>query len=195
MNRIKYLLYDTDLNINTKKIKVEHFKYKDDTLVKDFKRHLLIKYYSLLSEEVLSFKIITTFDTYYIEFENTECKLKDFFREIDTKNIILIVPCLPEGGTIARFDCFRIVIHSNEENHRNMPHIHIIKHDGGSMRIRLIDLKPLDKNILPKKIYKNIYDYLEKNRDYLIKMYDEIVNHKEIEKFVIDIYNNNMEDI
>jgi len=192
---IRYLLYDdTSNDINSKEFEIEYFEYNENTLVDQFWDKLLEKYSN--SEKImLTFKIVTVKDCYYIDWESANCKFKDFISKIDDENIIIILPCLPQGVTVARYDFYKIIIHSNEGVHKNMPHIHIINNDGRTTRVSLNDLKVLDEEILPKKVYKEIFDYLDENKEYLINLYNDIVNHKQIKKVTIDVIDSKEEDI
>lgn len=69
--------------------------------------------------------------------------LVEVFTDFQTDHLELVHFYIAGGASI---EChgYRFMVHSNEEIHRNLPHVHVIK-DDESVRYSLVTLEPLDK--------------------------------------------------
>lgn len=188
--KLKYFIYDYQNGINTKKVKIEKYKYNYNTFVKDFYNHLLKKYRKIYKDMVnspflVSFCIENTPFFSRINFDTQFLYMDEIIHNND--RVHCIIPNLPIGGTFATYKNIKLVMHSNEDIHKNLPHIHVISKEGLDTRINLLTLEEIDDNFLSKKELKTINNYLKDKQDFLLKCYDDIINHKNLAKFEIDI--------
>ena len=194
--RLKYFIYDAINNINTDEIIVKEFEYNNLTMVWDFYRTLLesyvdIKYNDLdniddIGQLICGFNIINNVNQIEVsEFNGTE-SLSDIIVGLEGK-ILCIIPLLPIGATVAKYQKYKIIIHSNEDNHQRFPHVHVIEKNGQSCVVNLKDLKIVEGIKIKGKTKKIIWDYLEDRRQFLIDTYNMILNHKDTKKIEIEI--------
>lgn len=69
--------------------------------------------------------------------------LAEVFTDFQTDHLELL-HFYVAGGASLECHGYRFMVHSNEEIHRNLPHVHVIK-DGESVRYSLVTLERLDK--------------------------------------------------
>lgn len=189
-NIIKYFIYDYQNGINTNRIKIEKFKYNKNSYVKDFYDHLLIKYKKIYKDLVNSPFLVSFYieNTPFFSKINFDTQFLYMDEIIHNNNLIhCIIPNLPIGGTFATYKNIKLVMYSNEDIHRNLPHIHVISKTGLETRINLLTLEEIDNNFLSKKELNTINKYLKDKQDFLLKCYDDIINHRNLAKFEIDI--------
>lgn len=195
MKKFKYFIYDV-LNITKEKeICIKEFEYNSTTLVYDFFYVLLEEYIKSNEERLgiykdvidnISFVCIdiiedirinnSTFDLFFSE-----------LAELHEEKVYCIVPSLPIGEIMAKYRNYKIIIHSNENNHLRFPHVHIYDQVGQNAVASLIDFTISDGLYLKRKDEKKIVEYLQKNQEKLTNFYNQVIEHKIPEKVVIDI--------
>ena len=194
---LRYFVYDIINNINTTdKITIKEFKYDSKTLVNSFYRELLNIYKTInfndldnvenISELIISFTIIDNVNQREIGSLNADDYLLDVLTDIEDK-ILCIIPRLPVGATFAKYNNYKIVIHSNEDIHRNFPHVHVLSNQGDGTVIDLVNMEISEGVELTGKDKKKIFEYLEENRELLINYYRQVVEHKLLDKISIEI--------
>ena len=175
-------------------ISVEEFSYDENTLVYDFYKVLCKKYVDIGYndakciedlEYLLSFNIVDNVNSRSIGIDNGNDYLKDIIVGIEDK-LLCILPSLPVGATFAAYRGIKIVIHSNEGNHVNYPHVHVINNEFETV-INLDSLEIVEGVELNGKVKKKIMKYLEENQEFLIDCYNKIVGHEDVGKIEIDI--------
>lgn len=196
MKEISYFIYDNENNLNcNKSLNIKTFKYNSETLIWDFYKELLqeyvyIKYDGASSIDELSsliyFKIIDVRGFRVIDESICDSKIEDLLNDLETK-LLIIFPILPIGATMASYKNIKIVIHSNEDVHLNYPHVHIIGAGYDDIFINLNTFDIIEGEFKDKKIKKKILAYLEGNQKKLLDYYDDVVNHKTIDKVNKDI--------
>lgn len=186
MKKIKYLIYDKIRNLNTKTLKLKKFYYTENTLCYEFREQLL-KSYPILLHDCIDFMIINGRDNPIISLKTCDMFFGEIARQFLPKEKIIVIPLIPNGGTFAIYKNIKLIIHSKEDIHKNLPHIHVIGDTGISTRLDLNTLTFIDKDFLSKKERKKILEYVRKNKDFLIESYNKIVQHQELDKIVIDI--------
>lgn len=183
-------------NINcTNSINISEFEYNHNTLVWDFYRHLLKAYVDIKFNDLdniddlimlLSFSIIDNVNSREINPDTGDLYFDELIHDLEEK-ILCIVPVLPIGATFASYRCYKIVIHSNEGNHLNFPHVHVISKNGLTTVIDLVKLEIVEGVELVGKEKKKIFNYLDENREILINVYKKIVSGMEIGEIKIDL--------
>ena len=71
--------------------------------------------------------------------------------------------------------------------HLNFPHVHILGAEGDETVISLIDLEICEGTDIRGKTKRVIIDYLSKNKEKLINYYNDVVEHKIVDKIVKEI--------
>lgn len=117
---------------------------------------------------------------------NSDEYLFDVLSDIADKTLC-IIPQLPVGATFAKYNNYRIVIHSDEDIHRNFPHVHVLSGDGDGTVIDLNKLEFCEGIELTGKDKKKIFEYLKDNQKTLLDYYNQIVEHKILDKISIEI--------
>ena len=197
MKVLKYFVYDNVTNKNTDYIKIEVFEYDSKTLVWDFYKVLAEKYLDNngnnyhkminINEviETLFFRVIGLNKDLEISSETGILTIEELFlNEID--KLICMQTIYPMGGIVAKYRNYKIVINSNEDIHRNLPHVHVWSPLGDNIFVDLKTFKykgDFNNNQAKKKIIK----YLKNKQEMLLSLYNSIVNHEIIEKVTIDI--------
>lgn len=188
MKTLKYLFYDNANDINNKELKINIFKYNDETIVKDLYMELRNKFYSDYGCEV-DYVIVDNICNYQIKFDNFEKPLKSVLEHCHLDNIIIVYSVLPIGGTGAIYNSYRIYIHSNELIHKHLPHVHVEYGGFNETRINLETLEIMDDDIFcSRKDKKKIIGYLKENQDRWIGYFNSIIEGKDpgmkIEKII-----------
>lgn len=194
---LKYFLYDIQSGINNgNDILVKEFKYTNLTLTNSFYYELLDEYvknnYNSLStaneisELISTFIVVDNVNNRLIGQFNSDEYLSDVINGIGDKTLC-IIPKLPVGATFAKYNNYRIVIHSDEDIHRNFPHVHVLSGDGEGTVIDLNKLEFYEGIELTGKDKKKIFKYLKDNQKILLDYYNQIVEHKILDKISIEI--------
>lgn len=194
---LKYFLYDIQSGINNgNDILVKEFKYTNLTLTNSFYYELLDEYvknnYNSLStaneisELISTFIVVDNVNNRLIGQFNSDEYLSDVLSDIADKTLC-IIPQLPVGATFAKYNNYRIVIHSDEDIHRNFPHVHVLSGDGEGTVIDLNKLEFYEGIELTGKDKKKIFKYLKDNQKILLDYYNQIVEHKILDKISIEI--------
>lgn len=194
---LKYFLYDIQSGINNgNDILVKEFKYTNLTLTNSFYYELLDEYvknnYNSLStaneisELISTFIVVDNVNNRLIGQFNSDEYLSDVINGIADKTLC-IIPKLPVGATFAKYNNYRIVIHSDEDIHRNFPHVHVLSGDGEGTVIDLNKLEFYEGIELTGKDKKKIFKYLKDNQKILLDYYNQIVEHKILDKISIEI--------
>lgn len=194
MKKFKYFVYDV-LNISgEKQINIKEFEYDSTTLVYDFYKKLLEEYIVANEERLgiykdlvdnISFNAIDIIENIRISNSTFELFFSEL-AELHNDKIYCIVPSLPIGEIMAQYRNYKIIIHSNENNHLRFPHVHIYDQVGQNAIASLIDFKISEGLYLKRKDEKKILEYLRENKEKLIDFYTQVIEHKTIEKVVID---------
>ena len=81
------------------------------------------------------------------------------------------------GGASRHCDGYRFQVHSDEDIHRNLPHIHVSR-DGIDIRYHLETLEPIDKLIMPHKRdnRKIIKPFLLENQKCFLEMWSNSIH-------------------
>ena len=194
MKKLKYFVYDTLNNINTQSITIEEFEYNNKTKVWDFYYELAKKYveigYNDATEidqiiETIQFEIIGVITT-SIDYSHGDMLLTKYFHSM-LNRVLCIIPIFGIGGLIAQYNNYRLIIHTNEDNHKRFPHIHVDS-IGNCSVINLVTLEQVEGIPITGKAKKKIFGYLKEYQDFLIQRYDDIVNKKivdKMEKYII----------
>lgn len=186
MKKIKYILYDRYNNKNNLVIKIKEFEYDDNTLVLDFEREILDVFYKDKDTCTYKFKIINNFDEPLIDEDTRSMYFDEFLRDYATKEIVIVVPIIPCGGTIARYKNINLVIHTDEEKHYHFPHIHVYS---ASEPKGVINIQTLEfhhgVDDFSKKDKKIIAKYVEENQGFLLKLYKDFLSGNEVKKVSI----------
>lgn len=189
MKKLRYFIYATLNNINTQSITIEEFEYNNKTKVWDFYYELAKKYveinYNGATEidqiiETIPFEIIGIMNT-PIDYDHGNILLFKYCEKM-LDRILCIIPIFAIGGLVAQYNNYKLVIHSNEDNHKYFPHIHI-NSVADCIVIDLKTLKQVEGFPITGKAKKKIFKYLKDNQNYLIQLYDDIVNKKIVDKF------------
>ncbi len=194
---LKYFVYDTVNDINTKKVSIEEFEYNKSTLVWDLYRELLKTYVNIryndldniddIGQLICGFNIIDTVNRIEISEFNGTSNLSEVISNVKDK-ILCIIPLLPIGATVAEYNKkYKVIIHSQEDNHQRFPHVHVCSKDGLSCVVNLNNLEIVEGVELTGKPRKIIWQYLENNKDFLIETYNMILKHKDTGKIEIEI--------
>ena len=195
MKKFNYFIYDI-LDIESdKKIEIKSFEYNSTTLVLDFYNTLVNEYVVKNCERVDDFESVSQMIEYYIP-----CLVKDkiinektfdlFFDELinnEDNHVYCIIPDLPVGGVVAEYRNYKIVIHSNENNHLHFPHVHVYDQIKQNSYVSLIDYEIKGDLSLKDKAGKKIMKYIKKNTEKLTALYNDVVSGKVVDKVVIDI--------
>lgn len=195
MKKFNYFIYDI-LNIESdKKNEIKSFEYDSTTLVLDFYNTLVKEYIVKNCERVDDFESVSQMIEFYIP-----CLVKDkiingktfelFFDELITKadnHLYCVIPDLPVGGVLAEYRNYKIVIHSNENNHLHFPHVHVYDQIRQNSYVSLVDYEVKGDLSLKDKSGKKIMNYIKKNTEKLTALYNEIISGKVVDKVVIDI--------
>ena len=193
MQTIEYFIFDTLDITKQKEIKIEKFKFNSSTLIADFYYELYNKYIVANKRKIRTFRDIIDTISFQIKAMNFESEINnDSFGElleellIKPKKLYCIIPVLPIGGTVAKFQNYRIVLRYKEESHDYYPHVHLYNQIGENVSISLIDFKIKGDMNIPKKDKKIIMRYLQDNKDKLINEYKQVVEHKIVKKVEIE---------
>ena len=175
MKTLKYLFYDNANNINTKELKINSFKYNNKTKIKEFYLQLKTRFYSVDDCE-MEYVIVDNIYNNKITFDNFDKDLEDLLKYCNLKNVVLIYPILPIGGTGAIYKGYRIYIHSDELRHKYLPHVHVEYGGFIETRINLNTLEIMDDDIFnSRKDKKKVLGYLKDNQEKWIGYYNSIV--------------------
>ena len=98
-----------------------------------------------------------------------------------------VIPDLPVGGVLAEYRNYKIVIHSNENNHLHFPHVHVYDQIRQNSYVSLVDYEVKGDLSLKDKSGKKIMNYIKKNTEKLTAHYNDVVSGKIVGKVVIDI--------
>ena len=196
MGIFKYFIYDV-LNISgEKEIRIEEFEFNSGTLVYDFFNILYKKYvtnnYERLGDnkeliKYISFKILDIISNPLIDDSSFDLFFNDIIENHDLEKVYCVEPIFPIGDIVARYHNYKIVIHANEDNHQNFPHVHIYDQIGENAIVNLINFQIKGKISINRKEKKIIIDYIKSDKVRLIEYYNRIIEHKNVEKMVIDI--------
>ena len=195
MGNFKYFIYDV-LNISgEKEIKIEDFEFNSGTLVYDFYNVLYKKYVIDNSKRLgnnkeliknISFKILDIISNPLIDDSSFDLFFNDIIENHDLEKVYCVEPIFPIGDVVAKYRNYKIVIHSNEDNHQNFPHVHVYDQIGQNAYVSLTNFE-MSKGLFMKRKDKNkILDYIKDNKEYLTNFYNQVIEHKEKEKVVID---------
>lgn len=197
MGILKYFIYDNVTDKITNSIKIEEFEYNSETLIWDFYKVLAEKYVDNDDKNYLTmldinevfknlfFRVIGLDKDLEISGETGILTMEELFLG-EINKLICIQTIYPMGGIVARYRNYKIVINSNEDIHRNLPHVHVWSPLGDDIFVDLKTFKykgDFNSNQAKKKIIK----YLKNKQKMLLSLYNSIVNHKIIEKVTIDI--------
>ena len=196
MKKFRYFIYDV-LNISNKKeIEIFEFEYDNTTLAIDFFHDLYKKYiiennerlrdYSYLINNI-SFHILDIFNYVVIDDFSKDLFFWEIIEQHKEDKVFCVEPVFPVGDTVAKYHNYKIIIHSNENNHLRYPHVHVYDQIGQNTIVSLLNFKMEDDTFLKRKDKKKILDYIKENKNKLIEHYNQIIDHKEIQKVVIDI--------
>lgn len=188
MRKIEYLVYDLIHKYNIEEFKTQIFNYNEKTLVAEF-RKVLLSLYPNIESHLIEFEVLNGFDNPIISYETSDLYLSEFIGDLPENVKLIIIPKFPIGGIFATYKNIKLLIHSNEDVHRNEPHIHIISSDGMATRLNLNTMLFLDEDFLSSKEKKKILNYVKKNKQTLLDYYQLVVEHKEVDKVCIDIIN------
>lgn len=186
MKKIEYLIYDKLKSFNTKELLIREFSYDENTLCYEFRNELL-KFYNPFLHDCIRFMIINGRDNPIISVSNDDMFFCEIASQFSQGEKILVITLLPNGGTFAIYKNIKLIIHSNEDNHINFPHIHIIGDSGISTILDLNTLQFMNEDFLNKKEIKKILEYVKNHRTFLIESYNKVVHHEQLNKVVIDI--------
>ncbi len=195
MKTLNYYIYDLQNGINNKDISIDEFLYDENTLVFDFYNKLLGKYVEIKYNdatcledlyEKLWFNIVDNINGRELRPENGNEYLLDLIGDIKD-NLLCILPKLPVGATFAMYGKDKIIIHSNEGNHLHFPHVHVIASTGMDTVISLDTFEICEGVELVGKEKKKIINYLKEKQDFLKSCYNQIVEHKVMDKITIDV--------
>ena len=102
---------------------------------------------------------------------NTKIKtLEEFFKISDNTLVLHFVD--GTGDTLCEIEGVSFVIHPNErDRHQFTPHIHC-KYQGEETRIRICDATFMDKGFKSKKKNKLAVDYVKKNKEKLMRIWN-----------------------
>ena len=186
MKKIKYILYDRHNKKNNIALKAKEFEYNDETLVLDFEREILNAFYKDKDTCTYKFKIINGFDEPLIDEETRSMYFDEFLRDYTSKETVIVVPIIPCWGTIARYKNINLVIHTDEEKHYHFPHIHVYSasEPKGVINIQTLELYH-EVDDFSRKDKKVIVKYVEENRAFLLKLYNDFISGKEVKKVSI----------
>ncbi len=188
MKKLRYFIYDTLNNINTDSIEVEEFEYNNKTKVWNFYYELAKKYveinYNGFTEidqviETIPFEIIGAITT-SIDYDHGDMLLTKYCHGM-LNRVLCIIPIFCIGGLIAQYNNYRLIIHTNEDNHKHFPHIHVDS-IGDCSVINLVTLEQVEGIPITGKAKKKIFGYLKDNQEFLMQRYDDIVNKKIVDK-------------
>lgn len=188
MKKLRYVLYDNQSGINTNELKVDEFEFDNNTLCGELYKELMNKYYPKVEYEI-SFLILDNYVNNRIDETSCNIKFKDVLNFCNLDSIVIIYSVLPIGGEIANYHGYKLYIHSDEEIHRNLPHVHI-KCGGEETRINLLTLEIMDDDIFnSRKDKKKVMSYLKDNQEKWINYYNDVViegksEHMKIEKII-----------
>lgn len=195
MHQIRYFIYDSFNIADQQKIDIEEYKYNSTTLIHDFYNELVKKYIIVNKEKIkdydiflknITFRLLDDIFGFEIDYTTKDLFLYEKLRNQKDK-IYCIVPVLPIGGTIALYKNYKIIVHSNENNHLRFPHVHVYNQVGASSIISLIDFKITGDLEMKRKEESKILEYIKNNKERLTELYNQIIEHKEIGKVVIDV--------
>lgn len=195
MNKIKYFMYDNDNNINCNNIELKEFYYDEKTLIWNFYKELLQVYvdldYSNINDieemsSLIYFKIIDVRGFRIIDNSIKDVKFTDLIHDF-LNQILLVIPMLPIGGTMAVYRNIKIIIHSNEDNHLNFPHVHVIGAGFDDIFINLNNFEIVEGSFKDNKTKKKIINYITENQQKLLNYYNDVINHRILDKVVKDI--------
>ena len=91
------------------------------------------------------------------------------------------------GGASLHNESYRFTVHSNEQVHEHMPHVHVSK-DDIVIRYSLDTLSPIDTLVYPHRRdqRKSILPFLRKNKDRLLEMWKHSINGYSTPEFTVD---------
>lgn len=193
MKKLKFFIYDNVLDLYDDSIKIYYFNYNSKTTIWDLYKFIAQKYVELNIKnfksvkdviEILCFSTIGLPNNVEISSETGIYTIEELFLN-NTNKLICIQALHPIGGVVARYKNYKIVINSNEANHKGTPHVHIWSPLGDDIFFYLTTFKykgEFNDNNAKKKIVK----YIKENQEYLINLYNHIVNNEIIEKQIID---------
>lgn len=115
--------------------------------------------------------------TIYIQHQNyllgllEDKTLSDIFNYFSTERLEFVF-FIVGGASIHNETDYRFTVHPNEDVHRHMPHVHVLK-DGVEIRYSLETLQPIDLLVNPHKRdnKKIIMPFLEKNQEKLMGLW------------------------
>ena len=196
MNFVKYFIYDNDNNLNCNdNIIIKEFHYNEKTLVWDFYKELLQAYVNINYNDIqdvsqmsslIYFKIIDVRGFRTIDSSLNDTKFIDLIHDFPNQ-LLNVIPMLPIGATMAVYRNIKVIIHSNEDNHLNFPHVHILGAGFDDIFISLNNFEIIEGNFKDNKTKKKIIDYLIENQQILLDYYNDVVNHRTLDKVVKDI--------
>ncbi len=125
----------------------------------------------MLDVQTIFFK----YNTYLLSLQEDKA-IEQIFKDMDTDT--LEMRFFVVGG--ASFHCergYRFTIHSDEQIHRNMPHVHVA-HAETEVRFSLETLCPIDDMAQPHRrdYKKTILPYLKKNQSKLMELWNKNIN-------------------
>ena len=174
MKTLKYLFYDNVNDKNTKELKVNTFEFDNKTKAKELYMELWNKFYTD-EDDGVDFAVIDGMYNNKIDFDNYNVKLIDILEHCDLNNVIIIYAIIPIGATGAVYNGYRLSIHSDEQIHRYLPHVHV-ECGAGDTRINLNTLEIMNDDIFnSRKDKKKILGYLKDNQERWIGYYNSIV--------------------
>jgi hypothetical protein len=123
--------------------------------------------------ELDNLSYITTYIKHNDYFLGMKCDrtISDIFRVLKTEHLEFVYFQVG-GASLNSGKGYRFSVYCNEERHKNLPHVHVVK-DGISARYSLETLEPIDCLTKPHKRddKKHIRPFLEKERATLLDMW------------------------
>lgn len=194
MNKLRFFIYDNVNDLYEDFIKIDYFEYNSNTTIWDLYKFLAKKYVDFNIDglksvkdviEYMSFKTIGLDIDVEINSENGIFTINDLFLN-NVDKLICILPLYPIGGTVAEYRNYRIIIRTNEKNHKHTPHVHIYSPLGEDIFLYLETLE-YKGDFSDTKAKKKILKYIKIHKKSLIRLYNDYVSEKNVEKHVIDI--------
>lgn len=113
-------------------------------------------------------------DDYYYKFEKNInlSMVKNILKDIVFHIVIYI------GGASIHYDGYRFVVHSNEDIHKYLPHVHVEK-SGYSIRYRLDNQQAIDDKNIPREFIRDkkmIENFIKMNKDKLLGFWNASQN-------------------
>ena len=164
------IIYFTLLELETAKIEkvsdlIDHLKNDVDMLQLDE-----LAYKSFVFDHIF----VNHEDSLYRLNENKS--ISDLFQDFPEDDIELHYIVISGGASLVSMG-YRFVVHPDEEVHKNMPHVHVIK-DGNNARYSLETLKIIDANskkaedFFKREEKKKIIPVLKEQYDWFIKKWN-----------------------